>query len=211
MAKIEGCEALIRWLSSGAWLYFSGEVCAASRRYGADCADWAVGAGNRLARSLSVGKTQNLGMHYISVNISSVQFNQPDLIDSIKNTLASTGLAPHQLELEVTETALMQDAESAIAILTELKSLGIRIAIDDFGTGYSSLSYLKQLPIDTLKIDNCFVRGATKDPKNQAILQSTIELAHRLNLSVVAEGIENQDELLLLSTISVRFFCRATG
>ena len=202
--KIEGCEALIRWchpehgyispvkfvplaedtgliVPIGQWVLET--ACAQSKRW----------------------QTQNLGMHYISVNISSVQFNQPDLIDSIKNTLASTGLAPHQLELEVTETALMQDAESAIAILTELKSLGIRIAIDDFGTGYSSLSYLKQLPIDTLKIDNCFVRGATKDPKNQAILQSTIELAHRLNLSVVAEGIENQDELLLLSQYQCDF------
>ena len=108
-------------------------------------------------------------------------------------------MAPHILELEVTETALMQDAESAIEILNELKSLGIRIAVDDFGTGYSSLSYLKQLPIDTLKIDNCFVRGATHDIKNQAILQSTIELAHRLDLKVVAEGVENQAEQNLLS------------
>ena len=93
----------------------------------------------------------------------------------------------------------MQDAESAIAILTELKTLGIRTAIDDFGTGYSSLSYLKELPVDTLKIDNCFVRGANHDPKNQAILQSTIELAHRLGLKVVAEGVENLEEQVLLT------------
>ena len=202
--KIEGCEALIRWchpehgyispvkfvplaeetgliVPIGQWVLETS--CAQSKRW----------------------QGQDLDLHYISVNISSVQFNQPDLIDSIKNTLASSGLDPQQLELEVTETALMQDAESAIAILTELKALGIRIAIDDFGTGYSSLSYLKQLPIDTLKIDNCFVRGATKDPKNQAILQSTIELAHRLNLSVVAEGIENQEELLLLSQYQCDF------
>ena len=202
--KIEGCEALIRWrhpehgyispakfvplaeetgliVPIGQWVLET--ACAQSKRW----------------------QSQNLGMHYISVNISSVQFNQPDLIDSIKNTLASTGLTPEQLELEVTETALMQDAESAIAILLELKALGIRIAIDDFGTGYSSLSYLKQLPIDTLKIDNCFVRGATKDLKNQAILQSTIELAHRLDLMVVAEGIENPEEQTLLAQYDCDF------
>ena len=202
--KVEGSEALIRWrhpehgyispvkfvplaeetgliVSIGQWVLET--ACAQFKRW----------------------QSQNLGLHYVSVNISSVQFNQPGLIDSIRNTLASSGIAPAQLELEVTETALMQDAESAIAILSELKALGIRIAIDDFGTGYSSLSYLKQLPIDTLKIDNCFVRGATTDVKNQAILQSTIELAHRLKLSVVAEGIETPEEQQLLANYQCDF------
>ncbi|MGB3766009.1 MAG: GGDEF domain-containing response regulator [Phormidesmis sp.] len=196
--KIEGCEALIRWCHPERGYISPVKFVPLAEETGliVPIGQWVLETACAQAKRW---QGQNLGMHYISVNISSVQFNQPDLIDSIKSTLASSGLAPQQLELEVTETALMQDAESAIAILTELKALGIRIAIDDFGTGYSSLSYLKQLPIDTLKIDNCFVRGATKDPKNQAILQSTIELAHRLNLSVVAEGIETQEELLLLS------------
>ncbi|MGB7485554.1 MAG: EAL domain-containing protein [Phormidesmis sp.] len=196
--RIEGSEALIRWhhpdhgyisptqfsplaedtgliVSIGQWVLET--ACARAQR-------WIM---------------QDFGVKYISINLSSVQFNQANLIDSIKNTLATSGLSPQNLELEITETALMQDAESAIEILSELKALGIRIAIDDFGTGYSSLSYLKQLPIDTLKIDNCFVRGATHDLKNQAILQSTIELAHRLSLQVVAEGVENQAEQALLS------------
>ncbi|MGB5915646.1 MAG: EAL domain-containing protein [Phormidesmis sp.] len=196
--RIEGSEALIRWhhpdhgyisptkfiplaedtgliVSIGQWVLET--ACARAQR-------WIM---------------QDFGVKYISINLSSVQFNQANLIDSIKNTLATSGLSPQSLELEITETALMQDAESAIEILSELKALGIRIAIDDFGTGYSSLSYLKQLPIDTLKIDNCFVRGATHDLKNQAILQSTIELAHRLSLQVVAEGVENQAEQALLS------------
>lgn len=196
--RIEGCEALIRWRHPDQGYISPAKFVPLAEETGliVPIGQWVLETSCAQSKQW---QSQNLGMHYISVNISSVQFNQPNLIDSIKNTLASSGLSPHELELEVTETALMQDAESAIAILTELKALGIRLAIDDFGTGYSSLSYLKQLPIDTLKIDNCFVRGATKDPKNQAILQSTIELAHRLNLSVVAEGIENQEELLLLS------------
>ncbi len=202
--NIEGCEALIRWRHPERGYISPIKFVPLAEETGliVPIGQWVLETACVQAKRW---QEQNLGMRYISVNISSVQFNQTDLIDSIKNTLASSGLAPQQLELEVTETALMQDAESAIAILTELKALGIRIAIDDFGTGYSSLSYLKQLPIDTLKIDNCFVRGATKDPKNQAILQSTIELAHRLNLSVVAEGIENQEELLLLSQYQCDF------
>ena len=141
----------------------------------------------------------NLGLTHVSVNLSSVQFNQLHLTDQIAQLLETYKLDPAYLELEVTETALMQDTESAISTLHHLKALGIRLAVDDFGTGYSSLSYLKQLPIDTLKIDNCFVRGLISDPKNQVILQSTIQMAHQLNLSIVAEGVETEAEQAFLS------------
>ncbi len=196
--KVEGSEALIRWhqpeqgfVSPAKFIPLAEETALI-----VPIGQWVLETACAQAK---LWLNQDIGMKYVSVNLSSVQFNQPDLIESIKQTLAKTGLAPHHLELEVTETALMQDITSTITTLNELKALGIRIAIDDFGTGYSSLSYLKQLPIDTLKIDNCFVRGAPHDVKNQAILQSTIELAHRLNLMVVAEGVENADEQQLLS------------
>ncbi|MEM9947406.1 MAG: EAL domain-containing protein [Cyanobacteria bacterium P01_D01_bin.36] len=196
--RVEGSEALIRWRHPEHGYISPAKFVPLAEETGliVDIGQWVLETACMQAKRWLM---QNWGMKYVSINLSSVQFNQKNLIDCIKNTLASTGLAPHNLELEVTETALMQDAESAIEILSELKALGIRIAVDDFGTGYSSLSYLKQLPIDTLKIDNCFVRGATHDPKNQAILQSTIELAHRLELKVVAEGVENQAEQNLLS------------
>ena len=195
--KIEGCEALIRWRHPEHGYISPAKFVPLAEDTGliVDIGQWVLETACAQAKRW---QQRSLGLRYVSVNLSSVQFNQPNLIDQIKNTLAITGLEPYQLELEVTETALMQDAESAIATLTEIKALGIRTAIDDFGTGYSSLSYLKQLPIDTLKIDNCFVRGASSDPKNQAILQSTIELAHRLELKVVAEGIETPDEQTLL-------------
>ncbi|MEN8444478.1 MAG: GGDEF domain-containing response regulator [Cyanobacteria bacterium J06555_13] len=196
--RIEGSEALIRWHHPE-----HGYISPAKFVPLAEDTGLIVPIGQWVLETACVQAKrwlqQNWGMKYVSINLSSVQFNQTDLIDTVKNTLANSGLAPENLELEITETALMQDAESAIETLNELKALGIRLAIDDFGTGYSSLSYLKQLPIDTLKIDNCFVRGATHDPKNQAILQSTIELAHRLNLKVVAEGVENQAEQDLLA------------
>lgn len=196
--NVEGSEALIRWCHPEHGYISPAKFVPRAEETGliVSIGRWVLETACLQAKRWH---SMNIGMRYVSVNLSSVQFNQSNLIDQIKNTLANSGLAPHQLELEVTETALMQDAEAAIAILTELKNLGIRLAIDDFGTGYSSLSYLKQLPIDTLKIDNCFVRGATHDPKNQAILQSTIELAHRLDLHVVAEGVETPDEQALLA------------
>ena len=196
--QVEGCEALIRWCHPEHGYISPAKFVPLAEETGliVEIGQWVLETACAQAKRW---QGMDMGMKYISINLSSVQFNKPNLIESIKNTLIATGLAPHQLELEVTETALMQDAASAIAILAELKSLGIRTAIDDFGTGYSSLSYLKELPIDTLKIDNCFVRGASNDPKNQAILQSTIELAHRLSLKVVAEGIENLEEQALLT------------
>ena len=196
--RVEGCEALIRWCHPEHGYISPAKFVPLAEDTGliVEIGQWVMQTACAQTRRW---QEMGLGLKYVSVNLSSVQFNQPNLIDSIKDILASTGLMPCHLELEVTETALMQDAESAIATLGEMKSLGIRTAIDDFGTGYSSLSYLKELPIDTLKIDNCFVRGATHDPKNQAILQSTIELAHRLALKVVAEGVENEAEQMLLT------------
>ncbi len=199
--QIEGSEALIRWCHPEQGYISPAKFVPLAEDTGliVQIGQWVLEIACAQAKRWL---EQNLGMKYVSINLSSVQFNQTNLIDSIRNTLAVSGLSPYNLELEVTETALMQDADAAIEILSELKALGIRIAIDDFGTGYSSLSYLKQLPIDTLKIDNCFVRGATHDAKNQAILQSTIELAHRLGLKVVAEGVENQAEQDLLDQYS---------
>ncbi len=134
----------------------------------------------------------------VAVNLSSVQLNQPQLCQILGDILAETHLPAEYLELEVTETALMQDIEPALALLHRLKQLGVRIAIDDFGTGYASLGYLRQLPIDTLKIDTCFVRGAPEQPKNQVILRHIIAMAHNLHLKVVAEGVETPEEMALL-------------
>ncbi|MBE9062840.1 EAL domain-containing response regulator [cf. Phormidesmis sp. LEGE 11477] len=197
-SKIEGTEALIRWEHPEHGYISPAKFVPLAEEMGliVPIGQWVLETACSQAK---LWLRQNIGIKYVSVNLSSVQFNQPNLIELIELTLTKVGLDPSQLELEVTETALMQDAKSAITTLTALKALGVRIAIDDFGTGYSSLSYLKQLPVDTLKVDNCFVRGAPHDVKNQAILQSTIELAHRLDLKVVAEGVEEAAEQRLLS------------
>lgn len=136
-----------------------------------------------------------LGQVRVAVNLSARQFYQQDLVASIRNVLDETGIAPHLLELELTESMMMNDVEQAVGILNDLKALGLHLSIDDFGTGYSSLSYLKRFPIDLLKIDQSFVRDITLDPDDAAIVVSIISLAHSLRLKVIAEGVETEAQL----------------
>jgi len=131
----------------------------------------------------------------VSVNVSAVQFRQGGLTQAVRDVLACTGLPARCLDLEITETVLMQDAESTIATLRELKAMGVHVSVDDFGTGYSSLAYLKRFPIDTLKIDKSFVRDVTRDEHNAAIVRTVITLARSLGLESIAEGVEQPDQI----------------
>ena len=134
----------------------------------------------------------------ISVNASPRQLAQENFTEQVAAALADTGLAAENLEIEVTETSLVKNTESGIETLAALREMGVRIAIDDFGTGYSSLSYLKRLPLDSVKLDASFVRDATTDPDDAALVMAIITLAHNLRLKVIAEGIEREDQLGLL-------------
>jgi diguanylate cyclase (GGDEF)-like protein len=129
----------------------------------------------------------------IAVNVSGAQFYQGDLVAFVSKTLRETGLNPHKLELEVTESVFMEDINHAIQTLHDLHKLGVELAIDDFGTGYSSLSYLRQFPIDRLKIDQSFIRNALNNPDDAAIARTIVRLGHSLNLKVIAEGVETKE------------------
>lgn len=131
----------------------------------------------------------------IAVNVAAAQFGHPKLLDQVADALAGTGLDPQHLELEITESVLMQDSETTIGMLRALKKMGIKISLDDFGTGYSSLSYLSRFPIDILKIDKSFIRGINRNSDDYAIVRAITALARSLNLSVVAEGIELIEQL----------------
>ena len=137
----------------------------------------------------------------MSVNLSAMQFRKSSLLDEIRGVLADTGLEADQLELEVTESMLMQDAKSTIETLRGIKSSGIHISIDDFGTGYSSLSYLKRFPVDALKIDRSFIREVNTNPDDAAIATSIILMGHSLRLGVVAEGVEEESQLAFLRVL----------
>ncbi|MBV9237013.1 MAG: EAL domain-containing protein [Xanthobacteraceae bacterium] len=140
----------------------------------------------------------------ISVNLSPMQVKQgrAELIDLVRSTLAETGLDPRRLELEITESGLVGDRPRTVSILAELKSLGVRIALDDFGTGYSSLSRLKDFPLDKIKIDRSFTAGIHLNPQSGSITQSIIALGHALGLTVLAEGVETEQQLAILTSES---------
>jgi diguanylate cyclase (GGDEF)-like protein/PAS domain S-box-containing protein len=134
----------------------------------------------------------------LAVNLSVCQLQQPDLVNVVREILAETGLPARLLELEITESTAMQSPEASIRTLYELKRLGIRISLDDFGTGHSSLAYLKRFPIDTLKIDQSFIRDITRDPDTAAIVTAIIAMGHSLRLKVIAEGVEFTDQATFL-------------
>jgi EAL domain-containing protein (putative c-di-GMP-specific phosphodiesterase class I) len=141
----------------------------------------------------------------ISVNLSNQQFQQPDLIERIREILQETQLSPRSLKLEITESVIMENAESAAAVLGDLKSLEVQLYIDDFGTGYSSLSRLHTFPTDALKIDRDFVNRMTEDEGNEAIVQTILILAGHLEMNVIAEGIETIEQLNLLRSLQCEY------
>jgi diguanylate cyclase (GGDEF)-like protein len=141
----------------------------------------------------------------MSVNVAARQFHSPGLVEEVAGIVRQTGLPPNSLKLEITESAVMRDAEGAIRTLRALKALGIQLAIDDFGTGYSSLAYLKQFPVDTLKVDRSFVDGLGRDPHDTAIVRSVVALANALGLSVTAEGIETPAQRAQLTMLGCDF------
>lgn len=145
---------------------------------------------------------QDAGLAFhVAINVSARQFQDGNLLEKVGRALTRTGLCSDYLQLELTETSLMDHAESVLEVLGELRKSGVKIAIDDFGTGYSSLSYLKRLPIDFVKLDQTFVTDATKNPDDAAVVMAIITLSHALRLKVIAEGVETEEQLKFLRLI----------
>ncbi|WP_420476563.1 EAL domain-containing protein [Noviherbaspirillum sp. ST9] len=195
--RILGVEALIRWRHPMLGAVPPGRFIALAEEMGliVPIGNWVL----RAACEQSVAWLRaGYGQVRVAVNLSPRQFYQQDLVSTIKVILDETGIAPHLLELELTESMMMNDVEHAVAILRKLKAIGVHLSIDDFGTGYSSLSYLRRFPIDLLKIDQSFVRDITVDPDDAAIVLSIISLAHSLRLKVIAEGVETEAQLSYL-------------
>src|SRR6185295_909601 len=137
----------------------------------------------------------------ISVNLSGKQFLQADLIERIEEILLETGLHASSLDIEITESAIIENIDSATLMLRQLKALGVRLSLDDFGTGYSSLSYLHRFPIDTIKIDRSFV-SRMNSPKNSEIVRTIVTLAGNLGLNVIAEGVETREQIIHLTGLN---------
>jgi EAL domain-containing protein (putative c-di-GMP-specific phosphodiesterase class I) len=135
---------------------------------------------------------------FVAVNISPIEIQRGNVVDQVQCALERSGLDPGFLEIELTESVVLQGAESSSNVLSRLKTLGVSIAIDDFGTGYSSLAYLKHFPIDKVKIDQTFVRDIDTDPDDRAIVEAVIAMSHHLKLKVVAEGVCSQGQARFL-------------
>jgi len=195
--QILGAEALVRWQHPKLGLVAPAKFIpmAEDTDLIVPLGEWCLREGCRQLRSWQKSGLTELR---VSVNVSPNQFHQKNFVETVGQVLAETEIDPHTLQLEITESSLIQDADNVITRLRELKEMGLLVAIDDFGVGYSSLGYLKQLPIDMLKIDRSFVSDATSDPDDAALVMAIITLAHNLRLKVMAEGVETDEQLRFL-------------
>jgi diguanylate cyclase (GGDEF)-like protein/PAS domain S-box-containing protein len=192
-----GVEALIRWRHPVRGLLYPAQFISVAEEFGliVPIGRWVLREGCRQAKAW-----QNSGLPpmQIAINVSAVELRAKNFIEGVRAVLKDTGLEPRYLELELTETFLMQDAQSTAVVLESLKDMGVQLALDDFGTGYSSLSYMRRFPIDTLKIDQSFVRNLATDADDASIVSAVINMGSSLHMQVVAEGIETNEQLAML-------------
>tara|TARA_R110002073_G_scaffold12169_7_gene54530 strand:+ start:84 stop:1778 length:1695 start_codon:yes stop_codon:yes gene_type:complete len=195
--SITGAEALVHWNHPEFGLLSPDKFISLAHETGLiiDIGKWVLWQACKQVKSWHDAGFSSMS---IAVNISAIELEQSQLLNHVSIVLDETGLPPDFLELEITETVLMQDAETGIKALQGLKSLGVKIAVDDFGTGYSSLSYLKRFPIDVLKIDKSFARDIVLNPDSSVIVTAIIALAGNLDLSVIAKGVETKEQFDLL-------------
>jgi len=195
--RVVGWEALLRWQSPELGAVGPDEFIPVAEQSGLilPIGEWVL---REACRQMRDWQKQGLAAGTMAVNLSTRQFRQTDLAEEISAALRDTGLAPGDLELELTESSIMDNLASAASVLAELEKLGIRIAVDDFGTGYSSLSYLKSFPIHCLKIDRSFIQDIPGDENDAAIVRTIIALSDNLGLTVVAEGVETDAQLAYL-------------
>ena len=194
---IVGAEALVRWQHPQFGIISPLRFIPLAEETGLilPLGDWVLSAAcEQLAAWLESG----LPPITLAVNLSPRQFQHRDLVKQLRAVLDATGLPPRLLELEITEGAIMEQGKRAVATLQALKDLGLKLAIDDFGTGYSSLAYLRRFPIDTLKIDQSFMRDIPRDTGAMEIAVTIIAMAHNLRMQVLAEGVETREQLAFL-------------
>jgi EAL domain-containing protein (putative c-di-GMP-specific phosphodiesterase class I) len=189
-----GLEALVRWQHPQMGLVFPGQFIAIAEERGliVPIGDWVL---REACRQNKAWQDAGLPAVAVGVNVSALQFRLQDFPEKVAAVLRDTGLAAEYLELEITESVIMHGAEAAIATVRRLKAMGVKLSIDDFGTGYSSLSYLKQFPIDRLKLDQSFVRGLPSNADDMAISSAVLGMAKAMNLKVIAEGVENKEQM----------------
>lgn len=202
--RLVGVEALLRWTHPGHGAVFPDEFVPIAERSGLinSLGGWIL---HESCRQVLAWSNAGLPELRVAVNLATAQFKGSDVPRLVAEVLAATGLPPSRLELEITETGVMQDMRDAIEVLRALASLGVTLAIDDFGTGYSSLSYLRKLPVDKIKIDRSFVSEVAIDDDAAAVARAMVGLAHSLRLAVVAEGVENAEQAAFMRSTQCEY------
>ncbi|MBZ9689246.1 EAL domain-containing protein [Clostridium estertheticum] len=195
--KIKGFEALLRWNNSELGRISPAEFIPVAEKSGLiiPMGDWII---KTTFLQNNLWKSKGYIYDTIAINLSAVQLQNDKFEENLKRIITETEVNPRFVELEITESILMKDFEKSVKLLTEIRNLGINIALDDFGTGYSSLSYLKQLPINTLKIDKSFIDNIVTNEREKAIVDGIIQLAQKIDLDVIAEGVETKEQIKLL-------------
>lgn len=204
--RIIGAEALLRWRHPVRGMVSPADFIPLAEQTGLilPIGHWVLG----MACAQLVAWSKNPATAHLSlaINVSALQFKQPDFVSQVVSVLERSGANPHLLELELTESMLVNDVNDIIAKMNALKEKGLRLSLDDFGTGYSSLSYLKKLPLDQLKIDQSFVRDMLFDSNDVAIVRTVVELARGMGLHVIAEGVETQEQRQFLAELGCLSF-----
>lgn len=206
MNRLTGVEALIRWKHPLRGIVPPSEFIPMAEETGLilPLGEWIL---KTACTQIAAWKNQKQQDHFgVSVNISVLQFRQPEFVEQVLQTIESTGSNPRDLKLELTESMLAENIDEVVAKMTELKAHGLSLSLDDFGTGYSSLSYLKRLPLDELKIDRAFVRDMLVDVTSGAIAQTIISMSHAMGLSVIAEGVETEEQRRFLAALGCHTF-----
>ncbi|HEX2568492.1 MAG TPA: EAL domain-containing protein [Polyangia bacterium] len=190
---IVGAEALVRWRNAQRGYIYPSEFIPAAEESGLIMAlgEWVL----RTACTQALRWQERGHPLRIGINISGRQFKQRNLVTTLGRILTQSGISPRLVDLEITESVMVNDIDSVVAVLKSVRALGVHISMDDFGTGYSSLSYLSRLPLDHLKVDQSFVRRVYERPQNASIVAAIIQMAHSIGLSVIAEGVESTEEL----------------
>jgi diguanylate cyclase (GGDEF)-like protein/PAS domain S-box-containing protein len=198
--KLVGLEALIRWQHPDMGIVAPDKFIPLAEESGIIVAigEWVL---RTACRQMKTFLDSGYSIQHMSINISGVQFQRGSIVDMIVRVLEETNLDPKSLELEITESVIMQETNKTVKILNEIRQQGITIAVDDFGTGYSSLSYLKRLPVNKLKVDRSFVRDIPRDLNDKAITRAVIALGQALNLKVIAEGVETEEQQTFLKSL----------
>jgi EAL domain-containing protein (putative c-di-GMP-specific phosphodiesterase class I) len=196
--QLVGMEALLRWMHHDLGMVSPGEFIPVAEETGliVPIGRWVL---RTASRQLKHWHSEGFNWLRMAVNIANRQLREPGFVGEVQQVLWETGLEPNLLELEVTESSVMKNDRKTLEALQALQDLGVRVAVDDFGTGHSILTYLRDFPLNTLKIDRSFINGVGSEGKDAAITSAVIAMAHRLDLRVVAEGVETEDQLSFLT------------